>query len=93
MKRMMAITIRPGPATAAVRLIIPWLVAFTTAPPAPTRTRRKVPSSSEKRRLHSSPGSSKSMAGRSSARRAPRHPLADRDPGSLPWAGACMEGG
>ena len=40
MKRMIAITISPGAATAAVLLMAPWLVALTTAPPAPTRTRK-----------------------------------------------------
>jgi hypothetical protein len=61
------ITIKPGAATAAALVIIPWLVAFTTPAPAQTRTRKKVPNSSEKSRLHSSFGSSKSVAGRSSA--------------------------
>src|SRR5215831_10512864 len=87
MNRMTAITIRPGAATAAVLVIIPWLVAFTTPAPAPTRTRKKVPSSSEKSRLHSSPGSSKSVAGRSSASKALRHP------GVPPCADVRMEAG
>ena len=60
MKRMIPITISPGAATAVDLLIAPWLVAFTTAPPAPTRTRKNVPRSSEKSRRHSSLGSSKS---------------------------------
>ena len=59
MNRMIAITISPGAATAVDRLIAPWLLAFTTAPPAPTSTRKNVPRSSEKSRRHSSVGSSK----------------------------------
>ena len=53
MNRMIAITMRPGAVTAAVRLMAPSEAAFTTAPPAPTSTRKKVPSSSAKRRRHS----------------------------------------
>ena len=58
MKRMIAITISPGAATAVDLLIAPWLEAFTTAPPAPTRTSKNVPNNSEKRRRHSCLGSS-----------------------------------
>ena len=60
MKRMIAITIRPGAVTAAVRLMAPFDWALTTAPPAPTSTRKKVPRSSLNRRRHSWLGSSKS---------------------------------
>src|SRR5439155_2988370 len=74
MKRMIAITISPGAATEADLVIAPWLVALTTAPPAPTSTRKKVPSSSEKSRRHSSRGSSKlAVAGNSRAVSAWRH--------------------
>jgi hypothetical protein len=58
MKRMIAITMSPGAATAVDRLIAPSLEAFTTAPPAPTSTSKNVPSSSEKSRRHSCAGSS-----------------------------------
>ena len=61
MNRMIAITMSPGAVTAAARLIAPSDWAFTTAPPAPTSTRKKVPSSSEKRRRHSCAGLSKSQ--------------------------------
>ena len=68
MNRMIAITIRPGAATAVARLIAPLLFAMTTAPPAPTSTRKKVPSNSENSRLHSRLTSSKSsIPGYSSA--------------------------
>src|SRR4051794_27482691 len=35
MKRMIAMTVSPGAATAAIRLISPLLTALTTEPPAP----------------------------------------------------------
>src|SRR6516165_4075582 len=50
MKRMIAITIRPGSTTAAARLIVPGKACPIMPPPADTRTRKNVPSSSEKRR-------------------------------------------
>src|ERR1035437_7110513 len=62
MKRMTAITIRPGAVTAAPRPIPPWVKASTTGAPAPARTSRKVPSSSEKSRRSSREGSAKSLA-------------------------------
>src|SRR6476659_4139756 len=82
MNMMIAITISPGAVTAVARLIAPWLLAFTTAPPAPTSTRKKVPSSSENRRRHSSFGSSNwSTPGYSSESR-DRYPGLDRPPDS-----------
>ncbi len=60
MKRMMAITIRPGATTAAVRLITPGNAWPIMPPPAATSTRKKVPSTSEKMRRHSCRGSLKS---------------------------------
>ena len=53
MKRMTAITVRPGAATSADLLTAPWLSAATTPPPAAATTRRNVPNSSEKSRRHS----------------------------------------
>ena len=61
-ERMIAITVRPGAVTSAPRPIAPWLTASITPPPAPTRTRRKVPKSSAKSRRHSCEGSSKPLA-------------------------------
>ena len=61
MKRMIAITIRPGAVTAAARVTAPWLDAATTPPPAATTTSRNVPNSSENRRRHSSAALSKSV--------------------------------
>ena len=60
MKRMMAITIKAGATTAAVRLITPGNAWPIMPPPAATSTRKKVPSTSEKRRRHSWLGSLKS---------------------------------
>jgi hypothetical protein len=59
-KRMIAITISPGATTAAVRLIVLGNACPIIPPPAATRTRKKVPSSSEKSRRHSWLGSLKS---------------------------------
>src|SRR5262245_4737773 len=52
MKRMIAITIRPGATTAAARLIVLGKARPIMPPPAATRTRKNVPSNSEKRRRH-----------------------------------------
>ena len=62
MKRMIAITIRPGATTAAVRLIVSGNAWPIIPPPAATSTRKKVPSSSEKSRRHSWLGSWKSSS-------------------------------
>jgi hypothetical protein len=50
MKRMIAITIKPGAATAAERLIGTPVFAPTTAAPAATSTSRNVPNNSANRR-------------------------------------------
>ena len=60
MNKMIAITISPGATTAAVRLIVLGNACPIIPPPAATRTRKKVPSSSEKSRRHSWLGSLKS---------------------------------
>ena len=61
MKRMIPSTISPGATTAAVRLIVSGNAWPIIPPPAATRTRKNVPSSSEKRRRHSWLGSWKSV--------------------------------
>ena len=53
MNKMIAITIKPGATTAAVRLIVPGNAWPIMPPPAATSTRKNVPSSSETRRRHS----------------------------------------
>ena len=53
MNKMIAITIRPGATTAAVRLMVSGKACPIMPPPAATRTRKKVPSSSENSRRHS----------------------------------------
>jgi hypothetical protein len=54
MNRMIAITISAGATTSATDGIAwPPNLAFTIPPPTATRTRKKVPSSSEKTRRHS----------------------------------------
>ena len=53
MKRMIAITIRPGATTAAVRVIVSGNACPIIPPPAATSTRKNVPSSSENSRRHS----------------------------------------
>jgi hypothetical protein len=54
MNRMMAITISAGATTlAGAGMTFPPNRAFTIPPPAATRTRKNVPSSSENRRRHS----------------------------------------
>src|SRR5262245_6580686 len=60
MNRMIAITVRPGAVTAALRPIAPLLLASTTAAPAPASTRKNVPMASEKSRRHWRCGSSNS---------------------------------
>ena len=67
MKRMIAITIRPGATTAAVRLIVSGNACPIIPPPAATRTRKNVPSSSEKSRRHSWLGSLKSSSAASNS--------------------------
>ena len=60
MNKMTAMTIRAGATTAAVRLITPGKACPIIPPPAATRTKKNVPSTSEKRRRHSCRGSLKS---------------------------------
>ena len=60
MNRMIAITIRPGATTAAVRLIVSGNACPIIPPPAATSTRKNVPSNSENKRRHSCEGSWKS---------------------------------
>ena len=48
MNMMIAITISPGATTAAVRLIVSGNACPIMPPPAATRTRKNVPSNSEK---------------------------------------------
>ena len=60
MNMMIAITIRPGATTAAVRVMVFGNAWPIMPPPAATSTRKKVPYSSENRRRHSWFGSWKS---------------------------------
>jgi hypothetical protein len=53
MKRITAKTISAGATTAAVRLIVLGNAWPIIPPPAATRTKKNVPNTSEKRRLHS----------------------------------------
>ena len=57
MNMMIAITIRPGATTAAVRLIVSGNACPIMPPPAATRTRKNVPSNSETSLRHSWRGS------------------------------------
>ncbi len=54
-------TVSAGATTAAVRLMVPGKAWPIIPPPAAARTRKNVPSSSEKRRRHSWRGSLKSV--------------------------------
>ena len=63
MNRMIAITIRPGATTAAVRLMVSGKAWPIIPPPAATSTRKNVPNSSENSRRHSCLGSWKSSIG------------------------------
>src|SRR5262245_5611142 len=60
MNRMIAMTIRPGATTAALRPIAASLLASTTAAPAATSTSKNVPRASANKRRHSRLASSKS---------------------------------
>ena len=53
MNRMMAMTMSAGATTAADRLIVSGKAWPIIPPPAATKTRKKVPRSSEKSRRHS----------------------------------------
>jgi len=65
MNKMMAITINPGATTAALLDTEPGTMWFIMGPPAATRTKKKVPSNSEKSRRHSRLGFAKSANDRS----------------------------
>src|SRR5215510_995171 len=67
MNKMIAITISAGAVTAAVRLIVSGNACPIIPPPAATRTRKKVPSVSEKSRRHSCRGFWKSVIGSSTS--------------------------
>ena len=60
MNRMIAITMRPGATTSAVRLIVAGNAWPIMPPPAATSTRKNVPRSSENSRRHSREESRKS---------------------------------
>ncbi len=60
MKRMTASTMSAGAITAAARLMVSGNARPIIPPPAAARTRKKVPSNSEKSRRHSWLGSLKS---------------------------------
>src|SRR5262245_207666 len=92
MKRMIAITIRPGAVTAALRPMAPLLFASTTAAPAATSTRKKVPKASANRRFHWRLGSSKSARDpNSSAYHALARSIASGRSGARSDAGLCSD--